>query len=168
MNNKESILNKINKLVDKYNGVSKDNTISIVHDNVLKTKDLYVCLYDDDKVGLFRKKNYNNKNSLHYSDSDIYFGIDTDNVTGHLNHFLGIKMDCWYKSGEEMYCYKKSFFATCEINQCIHLENIRLDMYNDKIISDYQVDVVETNKIPEILKYAYNYFNLKGKTKVLK
>lgn len=77
-------------------------------------------------------------------------------------------MDCWYKSGEEMYCFKKSFFATCEIKQCIHLENIRFDMYNDKIIPNYQVDVVETNKIPEILKYAYNYFNLKGKTKVLK
>lgn len=61
MDNMKSILNEIKTLVDKYNNASENDKIKIVSDEVIDTKSLYICLYDDDKVGLFKKQNYRNE-----------------------------------------------------------------------------------------------------------
>lgn len=168
MKNKESILNKINKLIDKYNSIS-DNKIGLVQNELINTKDLCVCVYDDNQVGLFRKKGYYKKFEYgYYNDFDVYYGIDTDNITAHINHFINKPWDWWYKKGERMSAYNKHISATCTINKEYHLENIRLEMYNEGKLDNYQVGVITSKEIPEILNYVYSKNNKKNKQKVLK
>lgn len=168
MKSKESILNKINTLIDKYNVITEDKIV-LVRDRIFDTKDLYVCLYDDNQVGLFRKKRYCKKFEYgYYNDLDVYYGIDTDNITAHINHLYNKPWDWWYKKGEKISEYNEYISATCTINKEYHLENIRLMMYNECKLDNYHVGVIKTKEMPNILKYAYNKYIEKDKQKVLK
>ena len=162
MNNKESILNKINKLVDKYNGVSKDDKIKIMSDKVIDTENLYICLFDDDKVGLFKKKNYRNKIVSNYNYLDIYCGVDNHNVAIYINSMLS-RREKWYNSGEKIQVDGKDYFATCKINSAYNLDSFKLMMYHEGIINDSNINLIFSSEIPEMLKYAYEYFNIEEK-----
>lgn len=166
MDSKERILIKINKLIEKYNSIS-DDKMSLVQDKVLDTRNLYICLYDDDKVGLFKKKNYRNEIVPNYNYLDIYCGVDTNNVAIYLSKIL-TSCEKWYNNGEKIQVDGKDYFATCKINSAYNLESFKLLMYHEGIISDSNINMIFSSEIPEIINYAYSYFNVSGKQKVFK
>lgn len=167
MTNKENLLNKINKLIDKYNNISENDKIKIVSDKVIDTENLYICLYDDDKVGLFKKKNYRNKIVSNYNYLDIYCGVDNHNVAIYINSMLS-RREKWYNSGEKIQVDGKDYFATCKINSAYNLDSFKLMMYHEGIISDSNINMIFPSEISEMINYAYSYFNVSGKQKVFK
>ena len=167
MDNKESILNKINTLVDKYNNASENDKIKIVSDKVIDTENLYICLYDDDKVGLFKKTNYRNEIVPNYNYLDIYCGVDTNNVAIYLSTILTSR-EKWCNNGEKIQVDGKDYFATCKINSAYNLESFKLMMYHEGIINDSNINMIFSSEIPEMINYAYSYFNVSGKQKVFK
>ena len=166
MDSKERILIKINKLIEKYNSIS-DDKMSLVQDKVLDTRNLYICLYDEDKVGLFKKNNYRNEIVPNYNYLDIYCGVDNHNVAIYINSMLS-RREKWYNSGEKIQVDGKDYFATCKINSAYNLESFKLMMYHEGIISDSNINMIFSSEIPEIINYAYSYFNVGGKQKVFK
>lgn len=166
MDSKERILIKINKLIEKYNSIS-DDKMSLVQDKVLDTENLYICLYDEDKAGLFKKKNYRNEIVPNYNYLDIYCGVDTNNVAIYLSTILTSR-EKWYNNGEKIQVDGKDYFATCKINSAYNLESFKLMMYHEGIISDSNINMIFSSEIPEMINYAYSYFNVSGKQKVFK
>ena len=167
MDNKESILNKINTLVDKYNNASENDKIKIVSDKVIDTENLYICLYDDDKVGLFKKKNYRNEIVPNYNYLDIYCGVDTNNVAIYLSTILTSR-EKWYNNGEKIQVDGKDYFATCKINSAYNLESFKLMMYHEGIINDSNINMILSSEMPEMINYAYSYFNVSREQNALK
>ena len=167
MDNKESILNKINILVDKYNNASENDKIKIVSDKVIDTENLYICLYDDDKVGLFKKNNYRNENVPNYNYLDIYCGVDTNNVAIYLSTILTSR-EKWCNNGEKIQVDGKDYFATCKINSAYNLESFKLMMYHEGIINDSNINIILSSEMPEMINYAYSYFNVSREQKALK
>ena len=159
MDSKERILIKINKLIEKYNSIS-DDKMSLVQDKVLDTENLYICLYDEDKAGLFKKKNYRNEIVPNYNYLDIYCGVDTNNVAIYLSTILTSR-EKWYNNGEKIQVDGEDYFATCKINSA-------LMMYHEGIISDSNINMIFPSEISEMINYAYSYFNVSGKQKVFK
>jgi len=166
MDSKERILIKINKLIEKYNSIS-DDKMSLVQDKVLDTENLYICLYDEDKVGLFKKNNYRNEIVPNYNYLDIYCGVDTNNVAIYLSTILTSR-EKWYNNGEKIQVSGEDYFATCKINSAYNLESFKLMMYHEGIISDSNINMIFPSEISEMINYAYSYFNVSGKQKVFK
>lgn len=166
MDSKERILIKINKLIEKYNSIS-DDKMSLVQDKVLDTENLYICLYDEDKVGLFKKNNYRNEIVPNYNYLDIYCGVDTNNVAIYLSTILTSR-EKWYNNGEKIQVSGEDYFATCKINSAYNLESFKLMMYHEGIISDSNINMIFSSEIPEMINYAYSYFNVSGKQKAFK
>ena len=144
MDNKESILNKINKLIDKYNNISENDKLKIVNDKLIDAENLYICLYDEDQVGLFK-----------------------NNVAIYLSTILTSR-EKWYNNGEKIQVDGKDYFATCKINSAYNLESFKLMMYHEGIINDSNINMIFSSEIPEMINYAYSYFNVSGKQKVFK
>ena len=167
MDNKESILNEIKTLVDKYNNASENDKIKIVSDKVIDTENLYICLYDDDKVGLFKKKNYRNEIVPNYNYLDIYCGVDTNNVAIYLSTILTSR-EKWCNNGEKIQVDGKDYFATCKINSAYNLESFKLMMYHEGIINDSNINMILSSEMPEMINYAYSYFNVSREQKALK
>ena len=167
MDNKESILNKINKLIDKYNNISENDKLKIVNDKLIDAENLYICLYDDDKVGLFKKKNYRNEIVPNYNYLDIYCGVDTNNVAIYISRTLS-SIEKWYRKKETIQIYGEEYSATCKIDSAINICAFKLMMYHEGIISDSNINMIFSSEIPEIINYAYSYFNVSGKQKVFK
>lgn len=166
MDSKERILIKINKLIEKYNSIS-DDKMSLVQDKVLDTENLYICLYDEDKVGLFKKNNYRNEIVPNYNYLDIYCGVDTNNVAIYLSTILTSR-EKWYNNGEKIQVSGEDYFAICKINSAYNLESFKLMMYHEGIISDSNINMIFPSEISEMINYAYSYFNVSGKQKVFK
>ena len=167
MDNKESILNKINILVDKYNNASGNDKIKIVSDKVIDTENLYICLYDDDKVGLFKKTNYRNEIVPNYNYLDIYCGVDTNNVAIYLSTILTSR-EKWCNNGEKIQVDGKDYFATCKINSAYNLESFKLMMYHEGIINDSNINMILSSEISKLIDSAYYYFNVSWEQKALK
>ena len=166
MDSKERILIKINKLIEKYNSIS-DDKMSLVQDKVLDTENLYICLYDEDKVGLFKKNNYRNEIVPNYNYLDIYCGVDTNNVAIYISRTLS-SIEKWYRKKETIQIYGEEYSATCKINSAYNLESFKLMMYHEGIISDSNINMIFPSEISEMINYAYSYFNVSGKQKVFK
>lgn len=167
MDSKERILIKINKLIEKYNSIS-DDKMSLVQDKVLDTRNLYLCLYDDDKVDIFEKETYFSKVSNYYTEIDVYYGIGTDNTMVHLNYMLKKSRDKWYEKGQKMLLNGEYYSTTCKVNMVYSLENIRQYLYQINKLDTYEFGQIRISEIPEMINYAYSYFNVSGKQKVFK
>ena len=164
MNNKESILNKINKLINKYNNISIDEKIKLLHVKAVDTNNLYICLYDFDKVGLFRKVNY--KGNLfcqyNYNYIDVYCGVDTDNVAIYVSRTLS-PIEKWYKKKEKIQIYGEEYNATCKIDSAINICAFKLMMYHDGIIDDSNCNIILSSEILGIIDYANRYYKIEEK-----
>ena len=164
MDNKESILNKINKLINKYNNISIDEKIKLLHGKIVDTNNLYICLYDFDKVGLFKKVNYRGNLFCQYNYNyiDIYCGVDTENVAIYISRTLS-SIEKWYRKKETIQIYGEEYSATCKIDSAINICAFKLMMYHEGIINDSNINLILSSEIPEMLKYAYEYFNIEEK-----
>lgn len=142
---------------------TNDNIDKQNQNTLLDTEDLYVCLYNN-KVGLFKKENYYRKWCYDY---DVYRGIDSDNIAVYRNDFREHERRGWkgkdYQLPEE--CNIKQI--TCKIDKNLSIESIRLQMYLEGKINNYQVGIISTNEIPEIYNYFCEKYTSKEKEKII-
>ena len=134
------------------------------HQNILlDTEDLYVCLYNN-KVGLFKKENCYRAWCYDY---DVYRGIDSDNIAVYRNDFNNLGRRGWkeknYQLPEE--CNVKQI--TCKIDKKLSIESIRLQMYLEGKINNYQVGIISPNEIPELFNYFCEKYTSKEKEKMI-
>ena len=158
--------NILKELLKKSSNFTKtnDNIDKTNQNTLLDTQDLYVCLYlYDNKVGLFKKENF----STYFYDYDVYRGIDSDNIAVYRNDFHNPARPGWKGNGYQLpeECNVKQI--TCKIDKKLSIESIRLQMYLEGKINNYQVGIISPNEIPEIFNYFCEKYTSKEKEKII-
>lgn len=180
---KTEILDIIKKLIKIYNASypeeslslssSKENGLSKSTDEQsekIDVKDIYVCLYDVNEIGLFKKDSYSMEHtccslwdsSLDYSYDtygEIYFGYNSNNIglvqlseNGSAKHALLRAGNCGYVGG-------KCYFSNVLINDSISFEDLRLKMAISGQLGEYTQGQASQTEIIKVLTYAQSYFD---------
>lgn len=183
---KAEILDMIGKLIKIYNASYPEESLSLSSskgNGLLKetneqfekigVKDLYVCLYDTNEIGLFKKDSYYMRythhscfewfeKSLTYSYDtygEIYFGYNNNNI-GLVQLFENgracrrkLQAGCSAKVGEETY------YSNVFIDDSISFENLRIKMAIAGQLDEYTPGQTSQSEIIKVLTYAQSYFD---------
>lgn len=179
---KAEILDTIKRLIKIYNasypeesltlGSSKENGLSKEaneQSEKIDVKDIYVCLYNTNEIGLFKKDRYSMEHTRaflwHKLDYDfntygeIYFGYNTSNIglvqlsEDGRNCHCQVDVGCPAKVGEKLY------FSNVLINNSISFEDLRIKMAIDGQLGEYTLGQASHAEIIKVLTYAPNYFD---------
>lgn len=124
-------------------------------------KNVEVCVYDDNCVGLFKKIEWVRYPSSTYKYSGIiYVGIDSSKVGMKSlyncgcceNRFMG-PGDIWEVDG-------KRYLANCKINKAISFDDMRFKLYRSGIIEPYTMGKATASEMLDVLCYAADYFDV--------
>ena len=135
-------------------------------ENELKdTRDIYVCVYDENEIGLFKKISYNTKPfksvmGYKFKSGNIYVGIDTDHIGISKTHEDEFNYDKWEPIGTYVKCNKNKYISDCEIEKAINLDTIRLYMYSNEKLKDYIPGKATSKELIDVLIYSYEYLNM--------
>ena len=161
------ILANIKEAISKYNELSPSNPLTL-SDNELKidVSNLYICLVDNNTVGLFEKKywDYNSFGKHIFEDERftrrgyVYSGVNSDYVA--IKRTFPDKYD--YEKGKRtQYAYYDDLVANCIVNKEVLFDDIRKYMFEQGIIPTYTPGRASVSQINAVLEHAYNnYFNI--------
>lgn len=152
----ETIKNMTESLIGVYNEMDVNEKLQLDYVKPLEKEDVskkYICVYNDNQTGLFERNFYDDANAM------IYFN---SNHTG-----IQLMKNGWIKKGSfiELYyfpgkCGKIRRFATCDMTEAIHFDDLRLIMYSAGIIDTFEIGKATEQEILEVLKYARTYYHL--------
>lgn len=153
----KNILRDIQNTIEMYNNISCTEKLSLTRQGEKKdVSDVFICVYDDGKVGLFRR-------SHSRSDYSIYFGISSDYI-GMRKRSYDDPCESWVPAGTvarvegERTRDNKFPISNCMIQYCISFDEMRLIMYNDNKICPYVLGRATSQEMIDVLNYAYNYY----------
>lgn len=164
----------IEKTLALYNELNPEEKMMLQKQK--KTKDIsdvVVCVYNNEHVGLFKKKNYSKNDILErifapeewYDSGVIYIGIDSNLIGIKTTHHIDKSLNRYEPIGTKIIFNGYSYIANCNINSVISFDEIRLMMYNEGKIKPYEIGKASSEEFLEVLKYAYNYYQLSQKEK---
>lgn len=176
INISSKLLQNINELLELYNelpGVEKKALVSEKYikstnlPTIEKPKDIseyWVCLYNDDKVGLFKEVCHSSKVEYvmgipNYSAGSIFFGIDSDLVGMKTTHLGFSDEEVWDKIGKTKIIDQKKYQSNCNMQDAMMFNDVRLIMYDQGLIPTYKIGKATDKEIIEVLNFARNYYN---------
>ena len=123
------------------------------------TKDLYVCVYDGDSVGVFRRKEYGYYLGYFSKISGwIYKDLLSEQI-GIYGCFKGEDVEEpmeWKEIGYTAYIET----ATCNMNRAVAFESIRLALKRDRKLDIREPGKATLSEIYEVLELAPEYLGL--------
>lgn len=123
----------------------------------IRADKLFICIYDENKIGLFKSKPYTSyewnpytretRNSYSYI---IYDGIDSN----HTGIFFN---GCSCKSGYSLALnVDNAYSATCQINEVMSYNDVRFQMYaNFNDYKDIDFKYTDSIEIAKVLMFAH-------------
>lgn len=135
---------------------------------------MYLCINDKNRVGLYKRYTYYNKyiltklNSDYYDSGFIFVGIDSDDVGIIKTHYHKIPTFSKAAIGDKKLHCGLNYVATCKIEDYVNFDMLRLKMIEEGIINNYKLGPVTETEMLEVLKYACKYFTQDEAEKVLK
>lgn len=149
----------------KHNDVIGDEESSVSHNNyqqnsnmkndVSKEKqrdihNVYVCKYDGDFIGLFKKV----QNPRGFN---IWLGLDSD--------YIGVTYFYYNKEeninlGDECTVNGKSVISNCIINDSASIDEWRFRMYREGIIDEYSFGKATSSEMLKVMCYAADHYNI--------
>ena len=172
----ESIENrrKIIELALTHNGCYPDDQIDICSlDKTEDVNDIYICVYNDNQVGLFKKVNFTTAiseckhfsygrghySTFHYTAESIYIGYNSNYTGIKVLHKENHNLNMWAKEGYATTWDKKVYLANCNMYDEMSFDDMRLLMYEDgNLTSPYEVGKATKNEILQTLLYAKRYY----------
>ena len=169
MERAKEILEEIEKLCKEYNSLGlKDK---IVYERKTKgpvqdVRNIYVCEYNRDSVGLFEKIDYRETCSYAnfscfqgtepngYDEGMIFVEKDSSHIGIYATHSGLSSWQHWKSIGEKVY-KRKYYEVNCDMHQACSLDEIRERMKEDGIIDFFEQGKANEDEIQEALKYAY-------------
>lgn len=138
----------------------------------IQANKLFICVYDKDKIGLFKQESYTQYKWNIYTGEKcnmrsyiIYQGVDSD----HTGIFINGKSR---ENGYSIVLSNASTYAsTCQINEVMSYNDLRFQMYTNSDINDIDIDFKYTNskEIAKVLIFAHKLLdkeNLKQNRKI--
>ena len=155
MKAEKDLLDSINAILNEYNKRNNTNLSIIDNDDTYDATELFICKFDTNKIGLFKKIGYTDRDYLNYDTYTIYDGVDSN--------FRGI-----LKNGKSKYIgfgiylgHYGSFTANCCIDEVMSYNKVRFQMYADSNNQNTGIDFKKTtsHEISEVLMYANKILN---------
>lgn len=150
-------LTKLQEIITLYNANHPEQRVSIVPEK-RNVSELFVCSYDEGKVGLFKTKEWVNSSSKQHG--VIFLGVDTMHV--------GLKTvwrdhEIWHMPNftiqRDVFTEIESYTSTCHMHDAIAFEELRLMMRQEGLIQDYELSFASSKEILQVLDYATKYFD---------
>lgn len=136
----------------------------------IRVNDLYICAYNENKVGLFTKKTlseYEVKflkkvywNESIYRGYDVYSMQSIDNIGIFTSTAASNTINQWRNSGYLTHWYGKNYYVNCDMYDAISFDEMRQIMYNCGEIPSFEYGIATDEEIQIVLKYAKEYFGL--------
>ena len=129
-------------------------------------RDIYVCIYDKNNIGLFKRIQWRtriHKNAIvgnNYNSGNIYIGIDTDHIGMEKTHEDYFSTESWEPIGTYVKYDKKKYISDCKIEQAVNIDTIRFYMYSKGKIESYIPGKANGKELLDILENSYEFFNL--------
>lgn len=174
----KSILSDIKKALELYNDLNPEEKMKLVPQEEKKdVSDIFVCVYNDKYVGLFKKINWSTEVKTYigyskpeYKAGSIYIGIDSNYIGMKETHYSSRCTNVWERIGTKYVIDGNSYVANCNMQNGMSFDDMRLIMYNDGVIDSYEIGKASSKKMIEVLSYACSYYQLdqgikKNKTK---
>jgi len=171
--NKSSIKN----LVAAHNELYPKDTLELCDINEIKdVSDLFVCVYDNNQVGLFTKLNFKTKpskckhfeygrylySSIHYCAESIYIGYNSNYVGIKRLHKEQYNINGWEKTGYATSWDGKTYLANCDMYNGMSFDDMRLLMYDaGELSTPYEFGKATQEQILQVLLYAKRYYSSK-------
>lgn len=136
---------------------------------VFDTKEIFVCVYDDNCVGAFKGETYiyNSKNSNPARTHFWYYTNSGMIYKDLISKQVGISHAKWPKGTKESPAeWKQKGFeindciATCSMTKAVSFEKIRSDLKNDCVIGQYKPGIATLEDINKVLELAPKYLGL--------
>ena len=155
MKTEKDLIDSIKKVLNDYNKKNNTNLSIIDKDDTYDATELFICKFDTNKIGLFKREGYTDETYYSYDTYSIYVGIDSN--------YKGI-----FKNGNSQatgygvsFDYYGSFVASCHIDEVMSYNNVRFQMYKDSNNKPNNIDFKKTtsHEISEVLIYANKILN---------
>ena len=131
---------------------------------------IFVCVYNEDRVGLFRKsKGYYNGTDWLFDESavaSVYIGVNSN--------YIGAKLvgsnEFWLGNGRFVHLSEdEGVHTNCVMSNGMSFDDARAKMYADGLISGYRLGVASESEFPAVIDYVSKYYGCdqisKGKNK---
>ena len=165
------MLANLKEIAELYNGmVEPQERVEIVlQDQSRDVSNVFVCVYDSNHVGLFKKTDWQSPSkydfwgSLSYDAGSVYEGVDSDYIALKTTHEQTFDCNRWEVVGSGVKLSIGDYIANCSMSDGMSFDDMRLIMYNAGNIGPYQFGKATSEEMLEVLKYAYNYYGLEPK-----
>ena len=166
-------------LISYYNATNPEEPLILIDPSeLIDTNNLYICLYNDNEIGLFikeqlkseeKRKEYRSGYSTlsfpeykyYYYAADIYVGYDDISIIGiNVLHREENTVNEWSESGYETSYSVKHYKSTCHINDYISYNKIREKMIQNGKLEFCLFSKTTQEEIEIVLEYAKEYFGL--------
>lgn len=117
------------------------------------TKNLFVCVYDDNRVDIFEVKRLKNGTHIDY---DAYIGLFSDKVSVEIVSKYSFSSHIWQNKGFRAYGHT----VTCNMTRAVGFEEFRLGLNFSGKIGKFELGKTTTSEMLEVLKLAPEYFGL--------
>lgn len=163
------LLKNIRKAVKVYNSFQQEEKIEIVsrkknENEEVNVSDIFVCVYNDEHVGLFRKVNYSNEPDHDYYDAgSIYVGVDSDYIGMKETHHNYHSAPVWRKAGARVKVDDHVYLCNCNMENGMSFDDMRLKMFEEGLIGSYKIGKASSEEMIEVLCYARSHYHLDTK-----
>lgn len=163
---KKELLKQIRNLVDSYNLISKRDKIAVFSkEKKDDIREVYVCLFDNEEVALFQKRDFEIKqNSEVYAKGCLFTGFYNGEVGIILKAFNGNSCDI-REIGQSLYLDGEVFRSSCKINTFISYDNMRLLMKLNFKLENYEEGKSSIDEMAKVIDFAVDYFRLNKERK---
>ncbi len=165
----KAMLENLKEIAELYNGmVPAQEKVEVVPQQLNDVSNVFVCVYNGNSVGFFKKKNWHSDISSYrvgdyYDAGSIYEGVDSDYIALKTTHEgYGIR-NRWEEVGRDVTLSSGTYIANCSMSDGMSFDDMRLIMYSAGDSEPYQFGKATSAEMLEVLKYAYNYYGLESK-----
>lgn len=161
------ILEGLKYLIEKYNDtVAPNQRVRLSCEGEKKdVSDIFICVYNKNCVGLFRKINWNSDYyykyiSKCYEAGSIYVGVDSDYIGMKKTHSDSIEVNYWEEIGARVDLKSGTYIANCSMKNGMSFDDMRLIMYKNNKIGPYTLGESSPQEMLDVLKFAMSYYQL--------
>lgn len=157
----QNLLGEIKDKIALYNEMYPDLQVELIEK--IDVTNIVVGIYNLNKIDLFKRIPYDSQNDFaflgaKYKEGIIYDGFFTDSVGIKVYREDFFETDFWVYNGTKINF--KNGRKYCYIDEIINYEDMRLLMYQDGLIGEYEMGKATFDEMKAVLNYAYEYYNL--------
>lgn len=152
---KNELLKMAEKLLAKYNESHPEDKKVIRNCETFDVSKLFVCLFDDNRINLFSKSE-----QWSFVELSKYEIFRNKNYTAILD-CKGFSMP--RGSRVSMEWYKEPLTCNCYIEAVISFDDLRLIMYSEGLITQFERGRATEQEKIDVLSYARQYFEITNK-----